>query len=218
MTRLNFYKKNVLKNIPKKESKILVLGADKLDKKLFEELGYTNVTLSNYVNNISEKKTDYLNLLMQNIKLSDNSYEYCVAHACVHHSSKPHNSILEMYRVASKGVLVMEANDCLLTRIACKFKLAEEYELSAVKANGNHGGVDNTSVPNYVYRWTEREIMKLLKSFKPNITHDVKFNYSHDIKHSNNKLIKILFKIFFQIFKKQQNLLSIYIKVPNEAS
>ena len=78
--------------------------------------------------------------------------------------------------------------------------------------------MDNTSVPNYVYRWTEREIMKLLKSFKPNITHDVKFNYSHDIKHSNNKLIKILFKIFFQIFKKQQNLLSIYIKVPNEAS
>ena len=54
-----------------------------------------------------------------------------------------------------------------------------------------------------------KEIMKLLKSFKPNITHDVKFNYSHDIKHSNNKLIKILFK-FFQIFKKQQNLLSIY--------
>ena len=51
-----------------------------------------------------------------------------------------------------------------------------------------------------------------------NITNDVKFNYSHDIKHSNNKLIKILFKIFFQIFKKQQNLLSIYIKVPNEAS
>ena len=104
MRRLSFYKQNILRNIKDKDSKILVLGADTLDKNIFIDLGYKNVTLSNYE---KENNNDdiYKNILMQNINFNDNSFEYCVAHACVHHSSKPHNAILEMYRVASKGVL-----------------------------------------------------------------------------------------------------------------
>ena len=30
------------------------------------------------------------------------SYDYVVAHACIHHCSRPHNGILEMYRVSKK--------------------------------------------------------------------------------------------------------------------
>ncbi|WP_440649191.1 methyltransferase domain-containing protein [Candidatus Pelagibacter sp. HIMB1521] len=212
MKRIKFYKDNIKKYIKNKNSKILVLGADTLDKDIFNELGYNNVVFSNY-NKITNNK-DYLNIMMQDTGLDNNSFDYCVAHACVHHSSKPHNSILEMYRISSKGALIIEANDCLLTRLACKLNVAEEYELSAIKSNKDHGGVDNTEIPNYVFRWTEREIEKLIKSFEPRYKHKINFNYSYDIKQFNNFFLKLIFSLFFKIFKKQQNLLSIFIKKP----
>ncbi len=209
MNRKHFYKKNILNNILNKDSKILVLGADKLDENLFNELGFKNVTFSNYN---SKNDTNFENFLMQDIPFPNNSFDFCVAHACVHHSSKPHNSILEMFRVSNKGILVIEANDCLLTRLACKFGYAEEFENSAIIKNKNHGGVDNTNVPNYVYRWTEREVYKLISSYEPNVKHEIKFNYSNDLKFTDNILIKFIFFIFFKFFKKQQNLFSFFIK------
>lgn len=209
MKRQQFYKKNILTHINDKNSKILVIGADKLDQDIFRELGYNNVTFSNYNKNSTNK--DYINIKMQNINLESNSFDYCVAHACVHHSSRPHNSILEMYRVSSKGILIIEANDCLLTRIACKLNMAEEYELSAIKSNKDHGGVDNTDTPNYVFRWTEREIEKLIKSYKPNKKHNIIYNYDYDIKYFDSTFVKLLFDLFFKIFKKQQNLMSFFI-------
>ena len=118
--------------------------------------------------------------------MEDSSYDYCVAHASIHHSSQPHRAITEMYRVA-KGILLIESNDSLLMRIAVKLKLAEEYEVSAVK-NGSTG-VDETYIPNYVYRWTEREIEKLIKSFKPNLNHEIIFKYNNHIKFSKKDFL-----------------------------
>ena len=66
-------------------------------------------------------------------------------------------------------------------------------------------------MPNYVYRWTEREVIKLMKSFRPDIKHNILFDYGHQIKFTNSKIINLLFDIFFMIFKKQKNLLTIYI-------
>ena len=209
MSRENFYRKQIVKYINNKNSKILVLGAGKLDKKIFYELKYNNVTFTN-IENSKEKDLKYFNNI-HNIKLKDNSYDYCVAHACIHHSSKPHLAVLELYRVCSKGSLIIEANDSLLSRLACKLGFSEEYELSAIQKNIISGGVDNTSVPNYVYRWTEREVIKLMKSFRPDIKHNILFDYGHQIKFTNSKIINLLFDIFFMIFKKKKNLLTIYI-------
>ena len=209
MNRENFYSKKVLECIQSKNSKILIMGAGSLDRKIFEELGYKNVTYSNIENSKEKNLNIYENI--HNIKLKDNEYEYCVAHACIHHSSKPHLAILELFRVCSKGCLIIEANDSLLSRLACKIGLSEEYELSAVQKNIISGGVDNTNIPNYVYRWTEREIYKLMKSFRPEINHKILFDYGYQIKFTKLKIIKLLFNIFFLIFRKQQNLLSIYI-------
>ena len=210
MSRNIFYKKCIENNIKDLNAKILVLGAGILDKEIFDKLKFTNVTYSNFNSKIEDKKY-FKNILLQKIDLGDNSYDYCVAHACVHHSSKPHSAILEMYRVASRGVMIIEANDCLLTRIACKFGLAEEFEKTAVLNNNLSGGVDNTNIPNFVYRWTEREIYKLISSFKPNLQHNINFDYDYDLKFTKNILIKFFFSIFFKLFKKQQNLLSIFI-------
>lgn len=209
MSRINFYKKNLKKYLNDKDSKILVLGAGELDIKIFHELKYTNVTFSNY--NLNENQTNYINLCLHNINLKSNSYDYCVAHASIHHSSKPHNSILEMYRVASRGILVIEAKDTFLVRLACKINYAEEFEKSAVSKNKTFGGVDNSTIPNFVYRWTEREVYKLLSSYDPEKKHQIYFDNSYDIKFTNNILLKILFYFFFVFFKSQQNLFSFFI-------
>ena len=210
MTREKFYVKQLNYFIKNKNSKILVLGAGTLDEKVFNDLNFNNVTFTN-IENSKEKNLNFFQNI-HDLKINNNEFEYCVAHACVHHFSRPHQAILELYRVSAKGVLIIEANDSLLSRLACKLNLSEEYELSAVEKNIDRGGVDNTNIPNYVYRWTEREIIKLFKSFKPEINHKIYFDYGHQLKFTNSSILKLIFKIFFLVFKKQQNLFSIFIE------
>ena len=114
----------------------------------------------------------------------DESYDYVVAHACIHHCSKPHNGILEMYRVAKKGILVIESRDSLMMKIMTKLKFAEEYEISAISTPdsfGDQGGVDNSNIPNYVYRWTENEVKKLINSYNPKFEHQINYEYEFEI-------------------------------------
>ena len=146
MTRESFYLDQVNKYIRDKNAKILVLGAGTLDKKVFEALEFNNVTYSNIENTTERDLNVFENL--HDIRINDSKYDYCVAHACIHHSSKPHSAILELYRVSTKGALIIEARDSFISKIACKFKFSEEYELSAVKKNITTGGVDNTNIDN----------------------------------------------------------------------
>ena len=138
-----------------------------------------------------------------------------MTNATIHHVDQPHKAITEMYRVANKGVLIIESNDSLTMRIACKLKLAETFEVSSINHEKNSGGLLDTGIPNYVYRWTEREILKLLKSYDPSNVNYVEFRYTNDLVNLKSKkifkIIIIFAKIYFYIFKKQQNCLSIFI-------
>ena len=61
-------------------------------------------------------------------------------------------------------------------RVAIKLGAVDEYELAAVAAHGlRSGGVGNTSTPNYVYRWSEREVEKTVASFAPHARHRIRF-------------------------------------------
>jgi SAM-dependent methyltransferase len=112
----------------------------------------------------------------QALPYGDASFDYTFVSDGLHHCSRPHLALTEMYRVARKGVIVVEASDNLVTRLAVRLGLTQQYELEAVRGNGGtFGGVDNTSVPNYVYRWTEREFEKTLRSFDP--TGPIQFRY-----------------------------------------
>ena len=213
MNRETFYENQIKKFIKDKKSKILVLGAGSLDINLFKRLEYSNVTFSNIENTNEKNLNIYENI--HDIKIDDSSYDYCVAHACIHHSSKPHLAVLELYRVCIKGALIIEARDSILSRLACYYKISEEYELSAVKKNKSSGGVDNSDIPNYVFRWTEREVSKLMKSYKPEIDHKIYYDYGFNIKFTKSIFINLIFKLFFFIFKKQQNLFSFFINKEN---
>ena len=222
--RLEFYKYNILKFLDK-NSKILIVGAGKKDLQVFKENMFTNFTCSNYSGKGFDKIT-FKKIDLNKIDEPDESYDYVIAHACIHHCSRPHNAIIEMYRVAKKGILVIESKDNFLMKIMTKLKLAEEYELSAINDQNSfddQGGVDNSNIPNFVYRWTEHEVKKLMNSYNPKYKHvinfEYEFEYSNILNKFKNKIIRhilglivptIVFGLKF-VIKKQANLFSFFI-------
>src|SRR5581483_3958776 len=78
------------------------------------------------------------------------------------------------YRVARRGLLAIESRDSLLMRLATRLGASDEYELTAVLAHGFvSGGVRNSPIPNYVYRWTEREVEKTIAANAPVARHTI---------------------------------------------
>ena len=126
-----------------------------------------------------------------------------------------------MYSIAKYGIIIVESNDSFIIRLSVKLNFSEDFEKSALNENTYVGGVGGTNIPNYVYRWTEREIKKLFYSYQPDKNVNIIFNYQNNIFNENlsNNLIKkiiitfcyIFLKIIFFLFPKQQNLMSIYI-------
>jgi ubiquinone/menaquinone biosynthesis C-methylase UbiE len=220
MDRWKFYEKNLNKYINKKAS-ILLIGASEREQELFKSLQYENFLLSNFKPDSTKNLYKIIHVDATKIDFKDSSFDYVITHACIHHMRKPHLAILEMYRVSKIGTLIIEGNDSFLMRISAKLKMSEEFEVSSVDKANKLGGVEESGIPNYIYRWNEREIFKTLSSYEPEIEHKIYFNYENDLEnsgtqnHKNNKkiysFIKLLIKVFFIFFKKQQNLLSIYI-------
>ena len=229
MIRFKFYQNEISKYL-NKDNSILILGASDQEGQLFQKLRYKKVTLSN-VNLVQLK--DFKNTQYKKKKLNfnnlssikSNCYDYVVVHASIHHASKPHNILLEMYRIAKNGVLVIEANDSLIMRLSVRLNFSEDFEKSALSKKNFVGGVDGSNIPNYVYRWTEREIKKLFYSYQPDKKINIIFNYQNNIFNENlsNNFIKktiiiftyVFLKIIFYLFPKQQNLMSIYIDKKN---
>ena len=229
MIRFEFYQNQILKFLNKNKS-ILVLGASSDEANLFHKLHFKKITLSNIdlaqlkgaeKYNFRKIKIDFRNLY----KIKNNSYDFVVVHASIHHTSKPHNILLFMYRIAKLGVLIVESNDSFIMRLAVKLKFSEDFEKSALNYKTYVGGVDGSHIPNYVYRWTEREIKKLFYSYQPDKKINIIFNYQNNIYNENlsdNFLKKIIIvisyvflKTIFILFPKQQNLMSIYIDKKN---
>jgi SAM-dependent methyltransferase len=206
--RKNFYSEIIKKYLKDQtNNNILVLGAGSLDRDVMEK--YSNI----FFTNINEQNNQKIkgNITMQNLPYKDSSYDYVITHASIHHCSKPHSAVLEMLRVAKFGIIFIESHDCFLTRLSCWLGFSEIYEYSAVK-NNKYGGVDNTNTPNFVYRWTENEVLKLINSYKPLNKYKIYFDYDYDFKFLNNYFINFLLSFFFYVFKKQKNLMSVYIK------
>ena len=214
MNRKLFLKKKI-KDIIKFPSSILIFGGGQMEREVFQNENH-NITFLN-IDKSDLGNVNYKIIIssMQNNNIESNSYDYVLANAAIHHSSKPHNSILEMYRIAKKGVLIFEGNDSLLMKISSKFGLSEIYENSAIK--DFKGGVDNSEIPNFIYRWTEREINKLISSYRPQIEHNISFYYEFDLGNIfkgsmyKKKIIDFIFKIVFFFFSKQKNLMCIHI-------
>ncbi|MFA6540359.1 MAG: class I SAM-dependent methyltransferase [Bacteroidota bacterium] len=232
--RLQFYRKVIERTILDQNATILIIAGGLPDKEVFESLKYSNVTISNIDSRLngvefSPYKWSYQNA--QQLTFKDNSFDFVVIHAALHHCSSPHQALLEMYRVAREEIIAFESRDSILMKIFEKLNISQTFEHAAVYANsGKYGGMNNTDIPNYVYRWTEREVEKTINAFSPFGKNKFSYWYSHDLPRAN-KLLKDQFlksllivlllpayKIFTLLFKKQQNLFAFSIKKFNEKS
>ncbi|HWR13796.1 MAG TPA: methyltransferase domain-containing protein [Terriglobales bacterium] len=140
---------------------ILVVGGGEDDIQMLTALGLTNFVISN----LAESGAD---LDAENIALPDNSYDVVFAHAVLHHCRSPHKAVGEMLRVARKNVMFVEPNDSLFMRTLVRSGFSFPYEVAAVMANEYiRGGVRDTCIPNYLYRWNLPELQKTAASAMP---------------------------------------------------
>jgi SAM-dependent methyltransferase len=148
---------------------VLVQFAGEFDRDVCERLGLTQATFANLApDSVSSGLPAAMRADAHCMHMPDASFDHVIGHAGLHHCSRPHQALHEMYRLARRTVVAVENQDSALMRVACLLGLAGVYEHDAVADGGGiTGGVDGTGVPNHVYRWTRREVVKTVASFDP---------------------------------------------------
>jgi SAM-dependent methyltransferase len=148
---------------------LLVLGASDGDAAVLSEAGWSSITLSNFYSSMDTfNDNGYLHLDAEDLSLPDESFECVAAYEVLHHCRSPHRALCEMLRVSSHYVMFQEPNDSALYRLLRRIGLIFPFEIAAVVANGYvSGGVRNTSVPNYIYRWNHLTAYQSAMSYVP---------------------------------------------------
>jgi ubiquinone/menaquinone biosynthesis C-methylase UbiE len=162
-----------------RDMSVLVVAGGTADRDAFRELDFGQVTISNVDEQVAAEELAPYEWSFQDaeaLTYADGSFDLTVVSAGLHHCRSPHRALLELYRVARVAALALESRDSALMRVAIKLGAVDEFELAAVAAHGlRSGGVANTSTPNYVYRWSEREVEKTVASFAPHARHRIRF-------------------------------------------
>lgn len=182
---MDFYRR-VLNSLLKEGSltlddNVLVVCGGTFDIQTLRDMDFRNVTISNLDDRYDEecKPFAWVKQDAEQMTMPDQSCDWAFVHAGLHHCGSPHKAMTEMYRVSRKGIVVIEARDSMLMRCAARLGFTVCYELEAVCTNDwVRGGLRNGAVPNYIYRWTEREVRKTIESAYPHKVNDVRFFYA----------------------------------------
>ena len=214
-----------------KKAKVLVVCGGTLDRDVLFQLGFENVTISNIDERIKGDEFAPYAWSFQDVErlsYGNEEFDFVIVHAGLHHCLSPVRGLLEMYRTAKTGILVLEARDSLLINLALFCDLTNDYEVAAVVHN-NHtfGGCRNSAIPNYIYRWTEKEVIKTISSYAPQFKHKVQFFYGLRMPYESLSLrkskaayvaVKVLepiTRMLHWLFPKQCNEFAFLIKKPN---
>jgi ubiquinone/menaquinone biosynthesis C-methylase UbiE len=186
--RSGFYRRTLEKLLAQGEiarsMTVLVVAGGTEDRDALLSAGFENVTISNIDDEVADAFAPYAwsRQDAERLDYPDDSFDFAIVSAGLHHCASPHAALLEMYRVARSGLLAIESRDSFLIRLAIRLGVLEEYELTAVYANDlAYGGVRNSPVPNYVYRWTERELEKTIASYAPYARPRVRFFHEFEL-------------------------------------
>jgi len=74
----------------------------------------------------------------ENLPFKAGSFDFVFVHDGLHHLAKPEKAIIDMARVARKGIFFSEPADAFITRIAVKLGLAGDYEEAGNYVNCLH--------------------------------------------------------------------------------
>ena len=149
----------------------LVVAGGPTDRQVLLDAGFTDVTISNLDERLVGHEFapyEWLYLDTEALAVEPGRYAQIIEHMGLHHCASPHRGLLEMYRCAGRSVLAFENRDSLAMSLATRLGFVPVFELEAVAGNDyRFGGQRNSAVPNAVYRWTEREVEKVLASYDP---------------------------------------------------
>ena len=154
---------------------ILIVGGSYRDANVVYRAGFRRITLSNIEPMADAERSsfndDELTVVyadLESLSFPDSSFNVVLAHEVLHHCRSPHRALLEMMRVSRRHVIVMEPNDSLTMRALIRMRFSFPYELPAVTSNNyEKGGVQNSSIPNYIYRWDRRGIYQAAAAYLP---------------------------------------------------
>ncbi|KRA38563.1 MULTISPECIES: methyltransferase domain-containing protein [unclassified Nocardioides] len=150
------------------DDSVLVQFAGTFDEEVCAEVGLTSCTFVNIAPDSPSSAIEGAAVDAHDMPYPSGSFDHVVGHSGLHHCSRPHEALHEMYRIARKTVLFVENQDSAAMRLATRAGVVSWHELQAVVA-GDYvsGGVDGTGVPNFVYRWTRRELAKAVAAYDP---------------------------------------------------
>lgn len=183
MERTGFYRRVLGElldgGLLRRDMSVLVVAGGPADRDALHSAGFRRVTISNVDEDVTLEAVapyEWVYQDAESLGYEDGAFDVTVVSAGLHHCRSPHRALLELYRVARVAAIAIESRDSALMRLAVRLGAVDEYELAAVAAHGlRSGGVANTSTPNYVYRWSEREVEKTVASFAPHARHRFRF-------------------------------------------
>jgi len=171
----------------KLDDEILVICGGKFDREVLLAAGLKNVTITN----LDIANSDYIAPYKwdrqdaENLTYTDDSFDVVIVHAGLHHCYSPHRGLIEMMRVARRAALVFEARDSFLLNIAKHLGYTMDYEIESVSGSleMKSGGAANSGIPNFIYRWTENEVLKTVRTAEPKYEPSVTFFYNLMLPH-----------------------------------
>lgn len=153
--------------------KLLVIGGSWQDAKLLVGAGFKDITLSNFQSGLEEDANSSLGVNVKLLEIdaeqidsADGAFDCIFAHEVLHHCRSPHRALCEMLRVARKHIVLLEPNDSFLMRALVRTGFSFPYEVFSVVGHGYEaGGVRDSCIPNFIYRWTANEVRKTVSSY-----------------------------------------------------
>jgi SAM-dependent methyltransferase len=135
------------------------------DAEILRRCGFERVALSN-IEGLAGGPETIQALDAEDIRLPDNAYDIVVVHEVIHHCRCPHLALCEMLRVAKDYVVMMEPNDSWFMRGLGRMGFSFPFEIFAVVDNDYIcGGVRNSQIPNFIYRWNAHDVYRTVASF-----------------------------------------------------
>lgn len=209
------------------DHRILVICGGSLDRDQLLAEHFSDVTISNLDTQYRDTLQPYRWSLQdaENLDFPDDAFDFSIVHMGLHHCFSPHRALLEMLRVARHGALVFENRDSFLLNVAKRLGYTVDYELEAVTANKFvAGGAGNGPIPNFVYRWTEAEVLKTVRSAYPSHPAQVEFFYrlrlpydrlrgtSRPVQKAVLRVLGPILELLLKLAKKQSNEFGFFIE------
>jgi SAM-dependent methyltransferase len=211
---------------------VLAVAGGTAERDLFTTLGVGDVTITNLDDVQAAAHLApfaWAHQDAQHLSYPDRSFDWVVVIDGLHHCTSPHRALTEMYRVCRRGVIAVEARDSALMRLAVRTGMSSSYETEAVMHQGGRsGGLENGPIPNHVYRWTEDEFRKTIRSCDPTGPHGFTFDYGLNLPYETAELrgwgrrailLKLADPILWlvtRVFKRQRNSIAMIARRPEK--